>query len=313
VAYSDADHDGFYSIGEGLAGVGFAIGANATATAAAGGYALQLAPGAGVGVTVTAAGGAVSEVLADLSAGNVKLDLVDGTLLRSSGNLTLVSGVAAAELLGIADLTLAGNALANRLTGNRGDNVLTGLDGSDLLSGGIGNDTLYGGNNYDTVDGGDGDDQAWGGNGRDLIILGNGNDIFWDNGQNDANGHDTVYGGAGNDTVNGGGGNEVIYGEAGNDSLIGGIGNDTLWGGADADRFVFATGCGGDRVGDFENGIDTLVLDDALWGGGLSVAQVIAAYASTVGADLVFDFGGGMITLAGLGAAGLADSDLIII
>jgi Ca2+-binding RTX toxin-like protein len=386
VAYSDADHDGFYSIGEGLAGVGFAIGANATATAAAGGYALKLAPGAGVGVTVTAAGGAVSEVLADLSAGNVKLDLVDGTLLRSSGNLTLVSGVAAAELLGIADLTLAGNALANRLTGNRGDNVLTGLDGSDLLSGGIGNDTLYGGNNYDTIRGGDGDDQAWGGNGRDLIflgngndlfwdnaqadanghdtiwggagndsvnggggneliqgedgadsllgglgndtiaggnnydtirggdgddqawggngrdliILGNGNDIFWDNGQNDANGHDTVYGGAGNDTVNGGGGNELIQGEDGADSLLGGLGNDTIAGGADADRFVFLAGCGGDRVGDFEDGIDTLVLDDALWGGGLSVAQVIAAYASVIASDTVFDFGGGnTVTLAG--------------
>jgi Ca2+-binding RTX toxin-like protein len=386
VAYSDADHDGFYSIGEGLAGVGFAIGANATATAAAGGYALQLAPGAGVGVTVTAAGGAVSEVLADLSAGNVKLDLVDGTLLRSSGNLTLVSGVAAAELLGIADLTLAGNALANRLTGNRGDNVLTGLDGSDLLSGGIGNDTIGGGDNYDTIRGGDGDDQAWGGNGRDLIFLGTGNDIFWDNGQNDANGHDTVYGGAGNDTVNGGGGNELIYGEAGADSLLGGIGNDTisagdnydtvrggdgndqvwggngrdliflgtgndifwdngqndanghdtvyggagndtvnggggneliqgedgadsllggigndtLWGGADADRFVFLAGCGGDRVADFEDGIDTLVLDDALWGGGLSVAQVIAAYVSVIASDTVFDFGGGnTVTLAG--------------
>ncbi|MEI2806662.1 MAG: calcium-binding protein [Albidovulum sp.] len=265
VAYSDADHDGFYSIGEGLAGVGFAIGANATATAAAGGYALKLAPGAGVGVTVTAAGGAVSEVLADLSAGNVKLDLVDGTLLRSSGNLTLVSGVAAAELLGIADLTLAGNALANRLTGNRGDNVLTGLDGSDLLSGGIGNDTLYGGNNYDTVDGGDGDDQAWGGNGRDLIILGNGNDIFWDNGQNDANGHDTVWGGAGNDTVNGGGGNELIYGEAGADSLLGGIGNDTLYAG---DNYDTVRGGDGDDQAWGGNGRDLIFLgtgNDIFW------------------------------------------------
>jgi serralysin len=209
--------------------------------------------------------------------------------------------------------TIWGGAGNDTVNGGGGNELIQGEDGADSLLGGLGNDTIAGGNNYDTIRGGDGDDQAWGGNGRDLIFLGTGNDIFWDNGQNDANGHDTVYGGAGNDTVNGGGGNEVIFGEAGNDSLIGGIGNDTLWGGADADRFVFLAGCGGDRVGDFEDGIDTLVLDDALWGGGLSVAQVIAAYASTVGADLVFDFGGGMITLAGLGAAGLADSDLIII
>ncbi|WP_413871433.1 CAP domain-containing protein, partial [Albidovulum sp.] len=246
VAYSDGDHDGFYSIGEGTSGVGFAIGGNATATAAAGGYALKLAPAAGVGVTVTASGGAVSQVLVDLSGGNVKLDLVDGTLLRSSGNLTLVSGVAAAELLGITDLTLTGNALANRLTGNRGHNVLTGADGSDSLSGGIGNDTLYGGNNYDTIRGGDGNDQAWGGNGRDLIFLGNGDDVFWDNGQADANGHDTVWGGAGNDTVNGGGGNELIYGEAGIDSLLGGIGDDTIYAGDNYD--TVRGGDGNDQV-----------------------------------------------------------------
>jgi Ca2+-binding RTX toxin-like protein len=196
--------------------------------------------------------------------------------------------------------TIWGGAGNDTVNGGGGNELIQGEDGADSLLGGIGNDTIGGGNNYDTIRGGDGDDQAWGGNGRDLIFLGTGNDIFWDNAQADANGHDTVYGGAGNDTVNGGGGNEVIFGEAGNDSLLGGIGNDTLWGGADADRFVFLAGCGGDRVGDFEDGIDTLVLDDALWGGGLSVAQVIAAYASVIASDTVFDFGGGnTVTLAG--------------
>ena len=400
VAYTDGDDDGFYSIGEGVAGVGFAVGAGTAATAAAGGYALRLAPGAGQTVTVTAAGGAVSTVVADLSAGNVKLDLVDGILFRSSGSLTLVSGVRDAELLGIADLTLAGNAQANRLAGNRGDNLLTGLDGNDSLLGGAGNDTISGGNNWDTLDGGDGDDQVWGGNGRDLarlgngndifwdngqadanghdtvwagagndtvnggggneliqgedgadsllggagndtisggnnwdtirggdgddqvwggngrdlVFLGNGNDVFWDNGQADANGHDTVWAGAGNDTVNGGGGNELIQGEAGNDSLLGGAGNDTISGGVGADHFVFAAGHGSDLVTDFESGIDRLMLDDALWGGGLTAAQVIAGHAAAAASALVLDFGGGnMITLAGLAATGLAESDLVII
>jgi Ca2+-binding RTX toxin-like protein len=273
VAYADGDHDNFYSIGEGTSGVGFAIGGNATVTAAAGGYALKLAPAAGVGVAVTASGGAVSTVVVDLSAGNVKLDLVDGTLFRSSGSLTLVSGVAAAELLGVADLTLTGNALANRLAGNRGHNVLTGLDGNDSLSGGAGNDTLYGGNNYDTIRGGDGDDRAWGGNGRDLVYLDNGNDVFWDNGQNDANGHDTIWGGAGNDTVNGGGGNEVIWGEAGADSLLGGIGNDTIYAG---DNYDTIRGGDGDDQAWGGNGRDLVFLgngNDIFWDNGQNDAN----------------------------------------
>ncbi len=40
VAYSDGDGDDFYSIGEGVANVTYAIGGNSTQTAAAGGYAL---------------------------------------------------------------------------------------------------------------------------------------------------------------------------------------------------------------------------------------------------------------------------------
>jgi len=221
------------------------------------------------------------------------------------------------------NLSIAVGAIIENVIGGSGVDVITGNGaankvwagaGSDSVVGGIGNDSLYGGNNYDTIRGGDGDDRVWGGNGRDLIFLGNGNDVFWDNAQADANGHDRVYGGAGNDTVNGGGGNEVIYGEAGSDSLIGGIGNDTLWGGADADQFVFAAGCGADLVGDFEDDIDTLVLDDALWGGGLSIVQVIAAYASVIVSDTVFDFGGGnTVTLAGLASTGLLSDDILIV
>ncbi|WP_413872373.1 S8 family serine peptidase [Albidovulum sp.] len=210
--------------------------------------------------------------------------------------------------------TIWGGAGNDTVNGGGGNEVIWGEAGADSLLGGIGNDTIYGGDNYDTIRGGDGDDRVWGGNGRDLVYLSNGNDIFWDNGQNDVNGHDTIWGGAGNDTVNGGGGNEVIWGEAGDDSLLGGIGNDTLWGGAGADRFIFAAGCGSDLVTDFEGGIDGLMLDDVLWGGGLSVAQAIANHAATVGSDIVLDFGGGnMITLAGLAATGLAESDLVII
>ncbi|WP_347312612.1 calcium-binding protein [Defluviimonas sp. SAOS-178_SWC] len=485
VAYDDNDNDDFYSIGEGVSGVGFAIGATATSTAAAGGYALKLAPAAGVSVTVTPQVGPASVVTVDLSAGNVKLDLVDGTLFRTSGDLTLVSGVADAELLGVANLSLTGNGADNRLTGNRGDNVLggnagadridgaagadwiaghsgndtifggdqydtiyggdgndvvaggngrdkvwlgtgddifndnaqndihgwdtvnagagrdtinggggndvfNGEDGEDWIAGGFGNDTINGGNQYDTIYAGGGNDVVAGGNGRDTVNLGAGNDVFNDNAQNDIHGWDTVNAGAGADRINGGGGNDVFNGDDGNDWIAGGIGNDTInggnqhdtiyagagndivnggmgrdkawlgdgndrytdavqfgfnahdevfgmagndtihggggddWlnggtdndvltGGLGADSFVFLAGYGQDRVTDFADNVDTLVLDDALWGGGKTVAQVIADHASVVGGDTVFDFGGHSLTVAGVTNLGIFVDDINIV
>ncbi len=134
--------------------------------------------------------------------------------------------------------------------------------------------------------------------------------MFNDNAQNDSNGRDTVYGMAGNDTINGGGGNDFFDGGDGNDWIAGGIGDDTilggggndeLIGGAGADSFVFLAGDGQDRVTDFVDDIDTLVLDDALWDGALTAGQVVATFSSVHGSDTVFDFGGGnVLTIAGI-------------
>ncbi|MFN6952110.1 MAG: CAP domain-containing protein, partial [Albidovulum sp.] len=158
VAFNDTDNDNFYSVGEAVANVTFSIGAASTQTAAAGGYALKIAPGANQTVTVTPSGGSASTVVVDLSAGNVKLDLVGGTLLRSSGHLTLVSGVANAELLGAGNLNLTGNDVANRLTGNSGNNVIRAGLGNDVVIAGLGNDYVFDHGGNDLVNLGDGND-----------------------------------------------------------------------------------------------------------------------------------------------------------
>lgn len=154
VAYADADGDGFYSMGEAQAGVTIAAGAGSTVTAAAGGYALALAPSASVAVTLT--WGAVNiGAIVDLSAGNVKLDLVSGAggILRllSSSDLVLGANALEGQLLGAADLDATGNDAANVILGNAGDNTLHGGAGDDILQGGAGDDTIIGGSGTDTA------------------------------------------------------------------------------------------------------------------------------------------------------------------
>ena len=74
-----------------------------------------------------------------------------------------------------------------------------------------------------------------------------------------------------------------------------------------------SAGGGSDRVGDFQDNIDTLVLDDALWGGGLTVTQVIAAHAAVVAGATVFTFGANAITLAGVASTGIFADDILIV
>lgn len=235
VAYSDKDNDDFYSIGEGVSNVRFEIGGKSDKTSGAGGYGLSVAATADASVKVTAASGAVSTVRVDLSAGNVKLDLVDGKLFLTSGNLKLVSGVSAAELLGVADLSLKGNGKNNLLIGNDGDNLLKGYGGNDVLRGDDGTDTMRGAKGNDTLKGGGDADFLFG-----------------------AQGNDKVFGGTDDDNLFGGGNHDTLVGGNGDDWLEGGRGNDWLKGGVGADEFVFATGDGSDKILDFEDGIDRI-------------------------------------------------------
>jgi serralysin len=113
----------------------------------------------------------------------------------------------------------------------------------------------------------------------------------------------------GNDTANGGGGNDVIFGDGGSDRLIGGNGADALWGGDGADRLlggagndrmtggagsdVFFFAGGRDVVLDFRNDVDTLALDDALWGRQDLTKGEILDKATLDDGDVLFDFGNG--------------------
>ncbi|MCC5983993.1 MAG: hypothetical protein JJU42_06480 [Rhodobacteraceae bacterium] len=135
VAYVDTDGDGAYSIGEGRDGVAVSVGDVSVASAFAGGYAIAW-PAAQIEVSFDWEGTMLSAQV-DLSEGNVKLDLVGGLRLMSSGDLVLGEGVLEAGLLGAADLSLTGNGLDNLLLVGRGNNVIDGGGGHNtaLFSG----------------------------------------------------------------------------------------------------------------------------------------------------------------------------------
>lgn len=137
----------------------------------------------------------------------------------------------------------AGN---DQITGNRLANILKGQAGNDTLEGLAGNDRLFGGSGNDVLRGGAGNDLLSGGAGRDRLLGGSGND--------------ELRGGPERDILKGAAGDDLLIGGTGNDRLQGGAGNDTLTGGTGADRFVFARGDGRDRITDFKDGVDLIVI-----------------------------------------------------
>lgn len=204
VAFTDLDGDEFYDIGEGLAGIWIsADGAGAT-TAAAGGYGFDVGAAADLQVAVGQGEVTLATVQIDVSNGNGKLDVMTGAdgqqFMMFSTDAALISGLANATLLGIANLTLTGNEQDNVLTGNRGGNIVIGAGGDDQLSGGggrsgtigvagtdnddlrggTGNDVLMGQAGADRLDGGAGDDILTGGGGRDTFVFSEGADKITD-------------------------------------------------------------------------------------------------------------------------------------
>lgn len=280
VAYRDADANAFYGIREGLGGLRISSGAAADTTEAAGGYGYKVVAGAGVLVTVAQGSTTLATLSLDLTAGNGKLDIVQGAAggwsLALSASARLITGITDASLLGVANLALTGNDLANRLTGNAGHNLLSGAGGNDVLTGGAGNDTLLGGAGNDVLTGGAGIDVMNGGLGHDQYVfdtlgdriegelatsLGGGNDALnaWITttlplnvevlrlqGTAAINGTggllaETLVGNAGNNILSGEGGNDTLNGGLGNDRIIGGQGADALTGALGNDVFVFRT------------------------------------------------------------------------
>lgn len=192
------------------------------------------------------------------------------------------------------------------LNGTGGHDGIDGLAGSDLIRGQRGNDALYGGGDDDTLSGGSGNDGLIGGQGADSLLGGDGDD-----GLSGGNGSDVLRGDAGNDALSGGALGDKLFGGVGDDRLDGGTGNDVLSGGAGADMFVFRDGGGVDRVTDF-GASDVLRLDQGLWAGSLTAAEVLAQFATVVAGNTVLTFAGGeVVTLQGFTALTADDVQLI--
>lgn len=243
----------------------------------------------------------------------------DDTVYGGSGNDLIGGGVGNDQLWGGLGL--------DTIYGDAGNDQVGGAGGNDALWGGAGNDSLYGDSGDDTLGGGDDADEIWGGGDDDLIFGdagndtlgggtghdtawgGSGDDVFYGYDGNDVlsgdAGNDTLWGGEGNDSLLGGADTDLLYGSGGNDTLSGQWGNDTLSGGSGADVFVYGTNFGNDRIGDFSfaDG-DRLLLDDALWGGGLTDAQVISTYGTVYSWGTVFNFNGQYLTVLGANDAG---------
>ena len=263
--------------------------------------------------------------------GDDTVALLDGDdIYRALGGSDSVSGDGGNDTVrgGSDDDTVSGGADDDQITGGNGSDSIGGDAGNDLLfgngdgdmiSGGDGADTIYGGAGDDTASGGTGDDEIlgqggadvlagdagadtlFGGSGNDTLSGGDDDDTLYGNGNNDSlmgdAGNDRLQGAGGLDTLIGGAGDDTMTGGSGNDSLDGGAGNDVMNGGAGADRFVFAAGYDQDRINGFEQGLDTIELDDGLWTGTLTGQDVVDTFGSlnATGTILTLDFGGGDI------------------
>lgn len=128
VIYTDSDNDDFYSIGEGQSNVAITAAGTSVRSEAAGGYAVELAAASNVTVQL----GSIT-VRVDVSGGNGKLDLVDGSHVLTSVDTTLESGAGSLTALGVGDIDLTGSGGADELIGNDGDNTLDGRGGADTV------------------------------------------------------------------------------------------------------------------------------------------------------------------------------------
>ncbi|WP_246184808.1 M10 family metallopeptidase C-terminal domain-containing protein [Paracoccus aestuariivivens] len=231
----------------------------------------------------------------------------------SSGNFALTPNLENLYLTGSAQ-TGTGNVAANTIVGNAQGNTLRGMGGNDILNGAAGSDTMHGGAGNDTyhIDSQD----------RLVELANEGIDTVVSaasftlaaNFENLRLTGSAVFG-TGNDAANTIVGNSLgntIRGMAGNDILNGGGGNDRLFGGTHADTFVF--GSGQDMVMDFQNNIDTLRIDDALWGGGARTVGQVLSLATVINGDTVFLFGNGnRLTIDNYTNINSLSDDLVII
>jgi hypothetical protein len=139
VSYADADHDNFYSIGEGRASMSVADGNLSTGTGTAGGY--SLAVSSGVQTVTFSGGGLTSQISVAVSVAdhtNAKVDVIDQGTIATSASLTDLGG--ATKIIGLGTFGLA-------LTGDSGNDTFIGTKGNDTIDGAGGTDTaIFSGN-----------------------------------------------------------------------------------------------------------------------------------------------------------------------
>ena len=154
------------------------------------------------------------------------IDTISSTISRNLGAYATIENL---QLLGTANISGMGNALANKIYGNAGNNILDGQGGADTLYGYAGNDTYVLGASTDGVVDTAGNDTITSTISRNLgsyaaienlILLGNANI----NGIGNALAN-RIYGNAGNNILDGQGGADILYGYAGNDTYV--LGNST--------------------------------------------------------------------------------------
>ena len=136
---------------------------------------------------------------------------------------------------------------------------LTPLNLFDIKSGTSDRDFLRGNQGKDYIDGRDDSDLLLGGKGNDTLEGGLG--------------ADRLYGEKNDDSLFGGHGRDLLFGGKGDDLLDGGADSDLLFGGQNTDRFVLREGDGKDRIFDFRDGQDSLVLAHGLTFEELTVTQ----------------------------------------
>ncbi len=255
--------------------------------------------------------------------GRVLVDLDGGTIRFGNSASDTVTGFEA--LIHTDD--------GGRIDGTADDNIITAAGGDDTVFAGAGHDTITGDAGNDRLFGEDGNDILSGGDGDDRLLGHDGDDVLTGD-----DGNDALIGGAGMDVLNGGDGDDRLVGQDGDDVLLGGAGNDRLVGGAgqdrfeggtgddvlvddgpdtDIDTFVFDVGTGNDRILSYDQGSSILELDSALWGGGLTAAQVINqfGFVNAAGTKILLNFGDDSIELVngdGLDLSILAADILII-
>ena len=120
-------------------------------------------------------------------------------------------------------------------------------------------------------------------------------------------GMDRLNGNGGADYLNGGGESDQIDGGAGQDTLVGGSLHDQLYGGADADQFVFSRTAdqGRDRINDFADGVDLIVL-----AGGSMSDVTVRAINDGLSTQITLD-SGTVITLVGVVRASISAADFV--